>query len=97
LHYRTWTENFFGGVTTAHGINQAFKEYNGPLRRLFWFAAFIGGIWGLVYLVKDACTQYFAAITTTSVSMDSHSGLLPMISMCNLSKHVFVLSFKDHH
>jgi hypothetical protein len=90
---RTWTESFFGGVTTAHGINQTFKEFNGPLRRLFWLAAFIGGIWALVYVAKDACTQYIAAITTTSVSMETHSGLLPMMTMCNLSKRGFTLVF----
>jgi hypothetical protein len=82
-------------VTTAHGINQTFKEFNGPIRRLFWIAAFIGGLWALVFVVKDACTQYIAAITTTSVSIDGHNGLLPMMTMCNLSKYVYTLSFKD--
>ena len=83
---RTWIESFFGGVTTAHGINQTFKEFNGPVRRLFWLAAFVGCIWALIYLGTSACEEFIAAITTASISTDTHDGLLPMITVCNLSK-----------
>ena len=29
----SWIQNFMGGVTTAHGVNQAFQEDNGPCRQ----------------------------------------------------------------
>jgi hypothetical protein len=83
---RTWTESFFGGVTTAHGINQTFKEFNGPVRRIFWLFAFAAGIWALVFLGSDACQEFISAVTSTSISTDTHNGLLPMITVCNLSK-----------
>jgi hypothetical protein len=78
-------ENFFGGVTTAHGINQVFKEYNGPLRRLFWLGAFGGCFFALIFFIGDAITAFLGASTASVVSTGSHSGDLPMVTVCNLS------------
>ncbi len=78
-------ENFFGGVTTAHGINQVFKEFDGPIRRLFWLGCFAGSFYALFFFIIGAITGFIEALTSTSVSTDSHNGELPSVTLCNLS------------
>ena len=78
-------ENFFGGVTTAHGINQVFKEHNGVVRRLFWLCAFFGCFIGLFFFIVDSIITFIDALTATTISTDTHDGLLPMTTVCNLS------------
>ena len=80
-----WVQHFFGDVTTAHGINQVFKEHNGVLRRLFWACAFCGCFIGLFFFVVDSIITFIDALTATQISTDTHDGLLPMITVCNLS------------
>ena len=80
-------ESFFGGVTTAYGINEVLKDFNGPFRRLLWIAAFIGGIWTLFYLGASAYQEFIETFTSTSISTDNNDGLLPMITVCNLSEY----------
>ena len=78
-------ENFFGGVTTAHGINQVFKEFNGPVRRLFWLCAFAGCFFVLFFFIVDAITAFLTAATASLSSTAGHAGDLPMLVVCNLS------------
>mmetsp|Transcript_30496 Transcript_30496/g.81357 ORF Transcript_30496/g.81357 Transcript_30496/m.81357 type:complete len:775 (+) Transcript_30496:410-2734(+) len=81
----SFTENFFEGVTTAHGINQCWKPSNGVIRRIFWAACFGLAFWGLFFFIIDAVTQYIGAFFSTTTTTDTHDNLLPMITMCNLS------------
>jgi hypothetical protein len=78
-------ENFFGGVTTAHGINQVFKEFNGPVRRLFWLCAFAACFYFLFFLIIDTIIGFLTAATATLSATASHAGDLPMLTVCNLS------------
>uniref|UniRef100_A0A7S0EM62 Uncharacterized protein n=1 Tax=Hanusia phi TaxID=3032 RepID=A0A7S0EM62_9CRYP len=80
-----WMENFFGGVTTAHGINRVFDEDNGILRRLFWFGAFTASFYALFFFVIDSIMLFIEAKSDTSFGQDSHAGILPMMTVCNLS------------
>ena len=81
---RTWIENFSGGVTTSHGINQVFKEHNGGLRRIVWMIFFCGSFYVLFFFIIDAIRTYIDAETSTSLSTYTHGGLLPMVTLCNL-------------
>ena len=78
-------ERFFGGVTTAHGINRVFDDGIGPLRRIFWLGMFIIRIYGAAYFVGSVIDDYIAKGVTTSATQALHEGLLPMVSVCNLS------------
>jgi len=78
-------ERFFGGVTTAHGINRVFDDGIGPLRRIFWVGMSIIGIYGAAYFVGSVIDDYIAKGVTTSATEALHEGPLPMVSVCNLS------------
>jgi hypothetical protein len=78
-------ERFFGGVTTAHGINRVFDDDIGPLRRIFWLVMFIIGIYGTSYFVGSVMNDHISKGVTTSETEALHEGLLPMVSVCNLS------------
>ena len=78
-------ENFFGGVTTAHGINQVFKEHNGPVRQIFWFCAFLACFYFLFFFIIDVITSFFFAATASVVSVSTYSGAVPMATLCNLN------------
>ena len=77
-------ENFFGGVTTSHGINQVFKEHNGGVRRIAWLLCFSSSFYFLFFFIIDAIRTYIDAETATSLSTTTHGGLLPMVTLCNL-------------
>eukprot|EP00960_Hanusia_phi_P038449 753432-Hanusia_phi.AAC.2 len=79
-------ENFFGGVTTAHGINRVFDEDNGILRRLFWFGAFTASFYALFFFVIDSIMLFIEAKSDTSFGQDSHAGrIVPPVLMTSIA------------
>mmetsp|Transcript_55218 Transcript_55218/g.112957 ORF Transcript_55218/g.112957 Transcript_55218/m.112957 type:complete len:921 (+) Transcript_55218:100-2862(+) len=81
----SWLSNFFGGVTTAHGINRAFDEGNGLVRRVFWICLFFLSFIVLVFQLQSSFEDYFSAATTTNINSEDGDSMLPMITVCNLS------------
>lgn len=58
----SFAERFFGGTTTAHGINRVFDDDAGIVRRIFWFCAFAGGCYGRFFLVAGSFLVFYLAL-----------------------------------
>jgi hypothetical protein len=54
----TFCERFFGGVTTAHGINRVFDDDIGIVRRIFWLLLFGGGFFAAIYFGGSSVTEF---------------------------------------
>jgi len=81
----SWVENFFGGVTTAHGINRVFDGDSGMCRKFFWMALFLTGLGILGWSLTGTFQAYLDAETATSITFRDGSSDLPMVSVCNRS------------
>ena len=44
-----------------------------------------GGFYGLFFFIIDAILGFVDAIASSAVSTDSHTGLLPSVTLCNLN------------
>mmetsp|Transcript_32950 Transcript_32950/g.51389 ORF Transcript_32950/g.51389 Transcript_32950/m.51389 type:complete len:725 (+) Transcript_32950:250-2424(+) len=81
----SWITNFYGSVTTAHGINRVFDDHNGILRRVFWFALFITSFILLVMTLSSTFNGFFEGEIVTNVNFEDASNVLPMMTICNVS------------
>ena len=78
----TFFERFFGGVTTAHGINRVFDDDIGIVRRIFWLALFAGGFYAAIYYGGSSVMEFLDSGVITVLSEADHTGELPRVTVC---------------
>ena len=80
-----WIGDFFGGYTTAHGINRVYDDNQGPLRRGFWCMIFLSSFYFLWLMMEKAVAAYLAAEVQVSLFSEEASTGFPMVSVCSYS------------